>query len=618
MPKLIYNDNAIEISGGDTILSALRQTASPAFFHLAERLSAPCGGHGTCGKCRIGVDSRMGELSPVTPEEAKFLPAPHESALPAGYVWRLACRCRVLSGEIKLWLPTEGDRLSGVQAQQTDTADTTPWIRWFPLALPRPTLENPLSVEEMIRHASPLPLQLTAKASNELTHHLTARMEKEPREKDVTLYFAGVDATSQEPNPDFPITAVSDTPTRPLYGAAVDLGTTTIALSLWRADGKKVAGVVFPNPTRMYGADVISRISYTMEHPEGTEKLKNILHTAIADAIEQLAHEAAISPKDIACTILAGNSVMEHLYAGLDPAPIGKAPFYTQSKFGRMLTADPFCYLAPAAASYVGGDVLMGAAWALWADQSRKNKTLLFLDLGTNGEMGIWKNGKFTFAATAAGPAFEGAHITLGMPAVSGAVRAIDTDTDSFILETIGDSTPTGLCGSAILDGVWQMRRLGLMDEYGGLTEDRAEWKICLPDSLGVDEDGEKCFFSPEIYLTQGDIRQIQTAKSAVAAGIEVLCLHAGISVDEIEEVCLAGSFGHGLRPDAASGIGLIPSVLRERVTPVGNTSEAGCAAFWLHESFRQILADVQTHASYLELSVHPAFGELYMENMLF
>ena len=260
----------------------------------------------------------------------------------------------------------------------------------------------------------------------------------------------------------------------------------------------------------------------------------------------------------------------------------------------------------------------MGAAWLLWDKPERQEKTILFLDLGTNGELGVYRDGKWVFAATAAGPAFEGAHITLGMPATKGAVTRIRWDGEGFTLTTVGDEAPAGLCGSGILDGMWAMLSLGLADEYGSLVDDPDEWKADMPDGCGVDEDGEMCVFAPGVYLTQSDVRQIQTARAAIAAGVEVLCQAAGIEADEVDEVCLAGSFGHGLDVHSAAGVGLFPSCLADRVTAVGNSSEAGCAAFWLHREFRETLEAVRRENRYIELSAQPDFGDLYMEKMCF
>ena len=497
--------------------------------------------------------------------------------------------------------------MGGAQAEDARIGECSPWILWQQVQLTRPALEEPLSVTENLQRCG-LTGKITAQASNRLTALLTGGMDRTPKETGpIPLWVAVIAETG--------VVAAAGEEPYPLCGAAVDLGTTTIAVSLWREDGKRLGGTVFANPSRSYGADVISRISYAMENPEGTDIMCSLMQKAIGDEIAALAKDADAGMP--VCRILAGNAVMEHLYAGLNPAPIGKVPFYTQNRFGCVMDTEPTTYLAPAAASYVGGDILMGAAWLLWDRPERRNSTILFLDLGTNGELGVYKDGKWLFAATAAGPAFEGAHIELGMPATGGAVTRIRWNGERFDLTTVGNAEPVGLCGSGILDGMWQMLSLGLADEYGSLT-DCDEWKADLPAGIGVDEDGEVCTFAPGVYLTQSDVRQIQTARAAIAAGVEVLCREAGIDAADIDEVCLAGSFGHGLDVTSAAGVGLFPRCLENRVRAVGNSSEAGCAAFWLHRSFRDILEDVRLHNRYIELSAQPAFGELYMEKMCF
>ena len=596
-----------ETEGGN-LLEILRRT--PDFAEAVGKIASPCGGWGTCGKCRIAVDARQGTVSPVSENEEKLLSRVKE-APPAGYVWRLACRCEVTDGGIELRLPeSENDTLGGAQAhmQSGAAAETTPWIRWQEIHLTRPTLEEPVSVTENLQSCG-LSGKITVEASNKMTALLTAVMDKSPRSGEPVSLWAAVNTETG---------VVMDAAEAPhtLVGAAVDLGTTTVAVSLWADDGTRLGGTVFANPSRSYGADVISRISYAMEHPEGTSVMCQLMQKAIDDGIGAMAKENGIAAP--VCRILAGNAVMQHLYAGLNPAPIGKVPFYTQTRFGAVMDTDPTTYVAPAAASYVGGDILMGAAWLLWEKPERREKTILFLDLGTNGELGVYRNGKWLFAATAAGPAFEGAHIELGMPATKGAVTRVRWDGEAFALTTVGDEAPVGLCGSGILDGMWQMLSLGLADEYGSLTDDPDEWKITPPEGIGVDEDGEVCTFAPGVYLTQSDVRQIQTARAAIAAGVEVLCQKAGVDAGEVDEVCLAGSFGHGLDVTSAAGVGLFPRCLENRVTAVGNSSEAGCAAFWLYQSLRETLEDVRRNGKYIELSAEVDFGELYMEKMCF
>ncbi|MBQ3178106.1 MAG: DUF4445 domain-containing protein [Clostridia bacterium] len=610
MVTIRLGEICVQTEGGN-LLDILRR--EKAFSDAVGKIAAPCGGHGTCGKCRIGVAVHAGAVSDVTESEAKLLSGVTEP-VPDGYIWRLACRCTVTDNGtdkdvvVDLWLPEQDSGLGGAQAADMAGGKTTPWVTWHKVDLIRPTLENPVSVKENLEKAG-FGGQITAQASNRITALLTEGMDSSPRESaPVPVWIAVVTDTglvvdgAKEPHP--------------LCGAAIDVGTTTIAISLWRDDGVRLGGTVFANPSRSYGADVISRISYAMEHEDGTDIMCTQMRQAVTDAVQKLADAAGCGMP--VCRILAGNAVMEHLYDGLNPAPIGKVPFYTQSRFGAPMDTDPATYLAPAAASYVGGDILMGAAWLLWDKPERRDKTILFLDLGTNGELGVYKDGKWLFAATAAGPAFEGAHIELGMPATRGAVTRIKWDGERFALTTVGDASPVGLCGSGILDGMWAMLSLGMADEYGSLVDDPDEWKAQMPEGLGVDEDGETCTFAPGVYLTQSDVRQIQTARAAIAAGVEVLCQAAGIEADAVDEVCLAGSFGHGLDVRSAAGVGLFPASLADRVTAVGNSSEAGCAAFWLRQDFRDTLEEVRCGNRYIELSAQPDFGDLYMEKMCF
>jgi len=605
MPVLRYQEKTFPVPAGN-LLEILR--SEKALAEYTESIAAPCGGHGTCGKCRVGIRAPAGAVTAPGERELSLLRSV-TAPLPEGYIWRLACRCEILAGTVDLWLPEKEGSLTGAQAVFSAREEgTAPWITWQQVSLARPTLADPVAVDENLRRQG-IDMPMTDRAANRITALLTAAMDASPGKTEKIPLWIAHNGTQ--------IADAGDSPV-PLYAGAVDLGTTTVALSLWRDDGVRLGGTVLANPTRSCGADVISRISYAIDNEDGTERMARQMREAVDTALAGLAAEAGISPARISCRILAGNSVMEHLYAGRNPAPIGKVPFYSQSRFGGIMTGEPMTYLAPTAASYVGGDILMGAAWLLWDRPERREKTVLFLDLGTNGELGIYRDGKFIFAATAAGPAFEGAHITLGMPATPGAVTGIQKTEDGFALTAVDGKPPVGLCGSGILDGMGQMLELGLADAYGGLVDDREAWNTSLPDGLGVDAEGEQCTFAPGIYLTQGDVRQIQTARAAIAAGVEVLCRAAGVDAEQIEEVCLAGSFGHALDVRSAARVGLFPGILADRVSTVGNTSEAGCAAFWLYRAFREILDEVRRTSVYIELSAQPDFGELYMEKMCF
>lgn len=416
------------------------------------------------------------------------------------------------------------------------------------------------------------------------------------------------------------------------YGFAVDIGTTTAAVYLVNlTSGKTVGTRAFMNPQSIAGADVISRIQYTIENPDGVEYLKKLISSAISKAVSELSSEAGISKDDITCAVIAGNTVMEHFLAGIDARSISVAPFDAPSLFGEYFSPDEFgfsdcvssdakIYLAPCVASYVGGDLTAGA---VAAGLRYTNGSYLFIDIGTNGEMGLLHNGKITFCATAAGPAFEGAHIECGMSGITGAVKAVTLNSDNTVdVSVIGDTAPTGICGSGIIDAAAVFLKLGLIDETGCiLSTDEVDESL----HIFTDEDGEKLYFGKDksvytnaVYLTGEDIREIQLAKSAVSAGIATLLNNSKITSDEIDGVLLAGGFGSKINPDSACEIGLIPREFSGKIKALGNTSGTGAVMMLLSETALRDSEKVAKESEYLELSCNSFFMEEFVEHMMF
>ncbi len=378
-------------------------------------------------------------------------------------------------------------------------------------------------------------------------------------------------------------------------GLAVDMGTTTLAVYLYDLEsGKCMARRGAMNAQRSFGSDVISRIGYA-SRPEGLEALSNALRGQIA----ALAAEICGDLSKIRYVSLAGNTVMEHLLCGLSPESIGVAPFRPQSLFGEEVPAgkilpgfDCPAYICPAVAGYVGGDITAGLL-ACGADQAEE--TLLFIDIGTNGEMALGDRRGYICCATAAGPAFEGAEIDCGSTARSGAINRVESDL-SFAV--IGGGQPESICGSGLIDAAAALLYNGELDEGGYL-------------------EGEKYFFGERVYLSGRDIRQVQLAKAAVRAGIETLLEKSGKGYEDISRVLIAGGFGAYMRAKSACAIGLLPPPLLGRISHVGNSAGMG-AALCLHPDMRSRLTALWKKCAYLELSSSPAFNDNYIEAMMF
>ena len=402
-------------------------------------------------------------------------------------------------------------------------------------------------------------------------------------------------------------------------GAAVDLGTTTVAVKLFDlADGRSLAGRSAWNAQAPYGGDVITRCQFCMERPEGLDTLKTLVQKQISELIAGICDDTGRDMHDVKEIFLAGNTVMQHILWGLSPAGIAVAPFRPESLFDGGETADlagiPL-RCAPCVAGYVGGDITAG----LLASGLHETKgRALFLDVGTNGEMALGGADGFVSCAVASGPAFEGAGITCGMASTAGAVSHVRWNGEAPEFEVIGGGDPKGICGSGLLDLLAMLLELGIVDETGWLLppEDAPEE---FETWLDEDEDGNGCFWlTDEVCFTAADVRQLQLAKAAVAAGISVLMQETGLSFEEIDQLVLAGGFGSHMSAKSAVAIGMLPEALLEKIVCVGNSSLTGASMALLSKKKQEDLLDIQKKCNYLELSGNSAFNDLFPEHMTF
>ena len=427
--------------------------------------------------------------------------------------------------------------------------------------------------------------------------------------------------------------------------AACDIGTTTVVCHLLDGrTGERLGTVSAPNAQRAFGADVISRIQAAKEdgltrlHHAITDQVNGMLRCLLRqcersnsdgqDSAEgEIAGRSAGNPgsrcpdqRPIDLLAVAGNTVMCHLFAGLSPESIGVAPFTPLSRFG--MTMDPgqagilFCkkiYIAPAAAGYVGGDITAD----LLAVRIGAEEETLLLDIGTNGEMVLGKGGNYVCCATAAGPAFEGAEISMGMPAAEGAVSSVWMEGPKICMAVIGGGSPVGICGSGLVDALAVFLESGLVDETGRIAEED-EVEEELADYLGEDEHGSCILLSEDIKITQADVRKLQLAKAAVAAGIRILLKERNLPVHAVKKVILAGGFGSFLNKRSAARIGLIPEELLDVTVSVGNAAGEGAVSAAVSGEARAELARLRETMHYVELSTHKAFSDEYIEQMFF
>lgn len=411
--------------------------------------------------------------------------------------------------------------------------------------------------------------------------------------------------------------------------AACDIGTTTVVCHL--VDGKKgqiLATVSEPNAQKSYGADVISRIQAAGEgrlkelQQQITGQLSGMLRKLLEkDITVGMGRESASRDKKVERLSIVGNAVMCHLLAGISPESIGKAPFLPEDYFGKNYQGEELgiegcrtVYIAPSVSGYVGGDI---TADLLAVTPGHEEEETLLLDIGTNGEMALGKKGDYVCLAAAAGPAFEGAQIEMGMPAKEGAISHVCLDQRRIRLQVIGETKATGICGSGLLDALAVFLKLGLMEKDGRIRGQR-EVLVACRKYLG-EYKNEACIYLAEgVCVTQEDIRNLQLAKGAIAAGIEILFRERGLTYEDVDRLVLAGGFGSYLTPESAAAVGLIPGELLPVTESVGNAAGAGAVSAAVSHGAREELTQIQKGMRYLELSSHPDFQELYIQHMNF
>ena len=383
--------------------------------------------------------------------------------------------------------------------------------------------------------------------------------------------------------------------------AAVDLGSTTVVAYLMDGrTGELLSTRSTLNPQRQYGADVVMRCSNVLEH--GPEAMSSCIREAIDRLLGEAAEEAGRRKEDIVRIVMAGNACMHHLFLELPVDTLVRAPYVPKVKdtvktkasgCGIYVCQNAQLIWLPNIGGFVGADT---TACMLAAEFDKREELTLMVDIGTNGEMVLGNREGYTVCSTAAGPAFEGAKITCGMRGSDGAIDHVYLENGEVKFHVIGDGKPAGICGSGLLDAVHCLLQTGWIREDGYMKE---SWH-----------------FSDEVFLCQKDVRELQLAKAAIAAGVQLLCRKRGCPIEEIRTLLLAGAFGNYLDPDSACGIGLLPEVLRDRIVPVGNAAGAGARLAVLSEREFARAEDMASKAGFLELATEPDFMDVYVDEM--
>lgn len=410
------------------------------------------------------------------------------------------------------------------------------------------------------------------------------------------------------------------------YGVAFDIGTTTVVGALWSLeDGKLLGQKGANNPQRQFGADVISRISYCIGSHERIFALQHPLRMTIRSMILELCEDTNIDLSSVSRVTFCGNTTMMLIFAGMPVDGIAAYPF-TPDHIDGMVVKSKFDiydidgFMLPNIGGHIGGDISAGI---ISTRLDKFDGNAILIDIGTNGEIVLKANDELYGFSTAAGPAFEGANIKCGMSGTEGAIEEFHFTNDDVKYKTIGDSEPIGICGSGIMSAICQMLDNNLIDEDGKLvsyeTFTRFNPFSSLKSRLRDDEfvlvyrDDQ-----PDIVITQNDIRELQLAKAAIKAGINILLEETGCSLDELDIVYLAGGFGVNTPVETLIQIGVIPQIEEEKIRLVGNSALAGASMVLLSQKEKQACEEISKTITRIELSTLSNFQYEFLNSLAF
>ena len=594
----------VKVPGGVTVFDAA------SWNGIA--IDSTCGGHGTCRKCKVQVTEGEAPLSKL--DSRAFTP----DELRDG--WRLACRIQT-AGDLSIDVPPLQTRPKAATVGVGRQVILRPSIVKRFLQLEEATLSDQRTDIQRVLDAMD-DLELTTSIAVLRTLGKVLRSAN----WEVTAVIADSELIAVEPG---------DTTGR-RFAIAYDLGTTTVVANLLDIEtGTPVAVKSMLNKQQPFGADVISRISATMMDPDALEKLRDLAHETLAELTEEVLAAGGIEREEVYEIVLAGNATMTQIALGIDPEPLGVAPFVMTSEgydglrasdLGVSIHPNAPATVFPSLGAYVGGDITAGIL-ATGLDRDRRLR--LFIDVGTNCEIAIGNQDRIVSTAAPAGPAFEAASIRCGMRAADGAIEVVKLTEDAVELGVIGDAEPIGMCGSGLVDAVAELVRVGMLDASGKyLTDAEAAERLpgLAPNMITVG--GERVFVlhwkgepgdgENAVYLSQRDVRELQFAKAAIATGWRLMIEELGIDEGDIAQVLLAGSFGSYLSAASAIRIGLVPKLPIPRIISAGNVAGEGAKMAILSIQERHAGAALIDEIEYVELSERTDFNDRFVEQLAF
>ncbi len=566
-------------------------------------IDSTCGGHGTCKKCKIRI---VGGSVPASPLDARAF-SPDE--LRAG--WRLACRAQA-TGDLQVEVPPLVTRPKAATVGVGRQVILRPAAQKRYLELAEPSLSDQRTdLERVLADLDDLELRVDLQVLRSIGSVLRAA--------DYRVTAVIVD--------DVLIDVQAGDTTARLYGIAFDLGTTTVVATLLDlSTGTPLAVASMLNKQQPFGADVITRISAIMMQPGAMDTLARLAHETLAELTADVCGQAGVDPREVCEVALAGNATMTHIALGIDPEPLGVAPFIMAAhQLPEVLAAADLdlpahprarAFMFPAFGAYVGGDITAGL---LASGMDRDSRTRLFVDIGTNCEIVLGNRDWLLATAAPAG----------GMRAADGAIEVVSMTPDGLDLRVIGDAEPAGLCGSGLVDAVASLVSVGLLDRSGRFAGEEhapalAPGLAGRLTTLGAERVfvlhwlGEPGDVARSIYLSQRDVRELQFAKAAIATGWNILLEEAGLAPGDIQQVLLAGSFGSYLSPANAIRLGLVPPLPAARVVSAGNVAGEGAKMVLLSVRERAGALALQEEVRYVELSDRSDFNDAFVDQLQF
>ncbi len=562
-------------------------------------ISAVCGGKGTCGRCRVRV--LEGEVSPLTETERRALGPDADRGL------RLACQTHV-RGSAKVYIPPSS--LTAKQRTQVEGEavefELDPPVRTADISLSDPALTDLRADASRVRD------YLREHQGVEHTTYdfavlreLSDRLRQDKWQSRLALRGSEVVSVLRDGGA--------------ALGLAVDLGTTKVAGYLVDLrTGVTLASEGIMNPQISYGEDVMARVAYALESPAKADELRKVIVSGIAELAEDLCGRVGARTGDIVESVVVGNTAMHHLFLGLPVRQLGNAPYLAATSdaldvkardVGLPFAPGAYVHLLPNIAGFVGADHV---AMILSTGMYQAQETTIALDIGTNTEIALNHDGRLITCSTASGPAFEGAHIGFGMRAADGAIERVSIDDGSVRYQTIGDSPAVGICGSGILDAVAQLYRGDILDMKGGMREGHPRVRTGPSGREFVLAPAEATAIGQDIVVSRGDVGEIQLAKAAMRAGVNVLLAEAGIQADDIQRFIVAGAFGTYIDVGSAIGIAMFPDLPLERFQQVGNAAGAGARMALLSRQARARAIEIAGKAEYVELTNDARFTEQF------